>query len=365
MSFPLLRNGVVGVAALAALGHFFPLASDAPLASVSHASYVSPPAAGNTPADGSAPLIPGRIDSRLGVPDPATIDWPDGEAPAPALVELGRTLFFDQRLSENQQQSCATCHNPDLGFGDGQAKGMGTHGNRLGRNTPHLYNLAWSKALFWDGRATTLEEQALGPIQAKGEMGMDLPGLLVRLSTAPVYQQNFTAAFGTAGIDAPRIAAAIAAYERTIVSNHSAIDRYAQGDDHAMGPEARRGMALFVGKANCIACHSGPNFTDDSFHNLGLRDVDRGGAVIVAGALAEKAFKTPGLRNVALTGPYLHDGSETSLEGVVRFYNRGGDTPTPDALVRKLDLSDVEVADLVAFLGALTDPVATTRPAIP
>ena len=313
-------------------------------------------ASGVDAAEGNA-----RVDSRLGVPDLATIDWPDGEPPTKAQVDLGRTLFFDQRLSQNQVQSCATCHNPDLGFSDGQAKGLGTFGKRLGRNSPHLYNLAWSRALFWDGRATTLEEQALGPIQAPGEMGMDLTTLLTRLNAVPEYRTRFTAAYGAGDITAENIAKAIAAYERTIISADSAFDRYVRGNDQALGIEAKRGLALFVGKANCIACHSGPNFTDDSFHNLGVRDADPGREEIVSGVANAHAFKTPGLRNVALTSPYLHDGSEQSLEAVIRFYNRGGDAPTPNPLVRKLDLTDVEVSDLVAFLGSLTDPVALER----
>ena len=302
-----------------------------------------------------------QVDPRLGVPDVATIDWPDGEPPTKAQVDLGRTLFFDQRLSLNQVQSCATCHNPDLGFSDGQAKGLGTFGKRLGRNSPHLYNLAWSSALFWDGRATTLEEQALGPIQAPGEMGMDLPTLLTRLNAVPEYRTRFAVAYGAGDITAENIGKAIAAYERTIISANSAFDRYVKGNEHALGTEAKRGLALFVGKANCIACHSGPNFTDDSFHNLGTHDADPGREKIVSGVTNARAFKTPGLRNVALTAPYMHDGSEQSLEAVIRFYNRGGDAPTPDPLVRKLDLTDVEVSDLVAFLGSLTDPVALER----
>ena len=309
--------------------------------------------------------VPVRVDTRLGVPDPKTIDWPDGAEPSAHLVDLGRTLFFDTRLSRHENQSCATCHNPDLGFSDGMAKGFGTTGNQLGRNTPHLYNLAWSRLLFWDGRAETLEEQALGPIQAAGEMGMDLPLLLTRLAAVPAYQAQFATAFGSPGIDAPRIGQAIAAYERTIIASNTPFDRYATGDATAMGPEAIRGMQLFVGKANCIACHSGPNFTDDSFHNLGTKDQDVGRAAIEPGVTAERAFKTPGLRNVALSGPYLHDGSEASLEAVIRFYNRGGDAPTPDPLVKPLGLSEVEVSELVAFLGALTDPVARERPIVP
>jgi cytochrome c peroxidase len=245
------------------------------------------------------------------------------------------------------------------------ALGLGADGKRLGRNAPHLYNLAWSPTLFWDGRAASLEEQALGPIQAAGEMNMDLPALQKRLEAVPANHQQFATAYGSPGITSDRIGRAIANYQRTIVVRNTAFDRFMRGDDQALGPEAQRGMVLFVGKANCIACHSGPNFTDGSYHNLGTRDADRGRAAIEAGVLAERAFKTPGLRNIALSAPYLHDGSLGSLEAVVQFYNRGGDVPTPDALVKPLGLTDVEVAALVSFLGALTEPVALERPLVP
>lgn len=190
---------------------------------------------------------------------------------------------------------------------------------------------------------------------------MDLTTLLTRLNGVPEYRTRFTTAYGAGDITAENIAKAIAAYERTIISANSAFDRYVKGNEQALGNEAKRGLALFVGKANCIACHSGPNFTDDSFHNLGTHDADPGREKIDPGVTNARAFKTPGLRNVALTSPYLHDGSEQSLEAVIRFYIRGGDAPTPDPLVRKLDLTDVEVSDLVAFLGSLTDPVALER----
>ena len=304
------------------------------------------------------------IDRRLGTPDPDTIDYPDAP-PSKDVVELGRTLFFDNRLSGNQTQSCATCHNPDLGFGDGLALGLGSHNNRLGRNTPHLYNLAWNHIFFWDGRAATLEAQALGPIASKGEMDMDISQLLVRLQQVEAYKQRFATAYGSPGIDAERIGTAIAAFERTLVSRDAPFDRFAHGDAKAMSVQAQRGMALFVGKANCVACHSGPNFTDESFHHLGIKGEDRGRAAIQAGPMMEQAFKTPGLRNCLLTAPYMHDGSQASLEAVVRFYNRGGDAPTTDPLVKQLHLEELEIADLVAFLGALTDPIHVDRPAIP
>jgi cytochrome c peroxidase len=302
----------------------------------------------------------------LGVPDPASIEYPDGKPPSLSEIELGKTLFFDNRLSINRRQSCASCHNPDLGFGDGMSKGHGTMGESLGRNTPSIYNLAWNSLFFWDGRAASLEEQALGPIQSPDEMSMPLDSLFLRLKRAAFYRDAFERIYGKNGISGENLGKAIAAFERTLISNGSPFDKYAQGNKAAMEPEACNGMALFQGKAACIACHSGPNFTDESFRNIGLGDGDIGRSKIMAGATLRGAFKTPGLRNIALTPPYMHDGSEGSLESVVRYYNKGGNSPEGrDKLIRPLKLTDIEVRELVAFLGALTDPVKIIPPRIP
>jgi cytochrome c peroxidase len=303
----------------------------------------------------------------LSVPDPSTIEYPDGHPPAKLEVELGKTLFFDNRLSVNGKQSCASCHNPDLGFSDGMSKGHGTMGKGLGRNTPHCYNLAWNSVFFWDGRASSLEEQALGPIQSPGEMNMPLDTLIPRLKRVAWYQATFHTVYGgNESINKDNIGKAIASFERTLISNNSAFDKYMKGDKTAMIPDAVRGMELFKGKANCVACHSGPNFTDESFHNIGLGDGDIGRAKFVPGATMTGAFKTPGLRNVSLNAPYMHDGSEGSLEAVVRYYNKGGNAaPGRDKAIKPLNLSDNEIEDLVAFLGALTDPVKVAAPAIP
>ena len=233
------------------------------------------------------------------------------------------------------------------------------------RSAPHIYNLAWNKIFFWDGRAASLEEQALGPIEAEGEMNMPLTEVVARLEAVPQYQEMFKQVYGDEGIKDETIGRAIAAFERTVISKNSAFDRYLAGAEHALSAEAKHGMQLFVGKANCIACHSGPNFTDESFHNLGMKDDDIGRAKIVKADAMHKAFKTPGLRNVALTGPYMHDGSMGSLEEVVQFYNRGGDVASPDPLVKKLELTAEEERALIAFLGALTDPVHIEHPVIP
>ncbi len=302
----------------------------------------------------------------LGTPDPKTIEYPAGEAPSAKEVELGKILFYDERLSINQTQSCATCHNPDLGFSDGMAKGHGAMGKHVGRNAPHLYNLAWSSIFFWDGRAASLEEQALGPIQAPGEMNMPLDSLLPRLKKVAYYRNSFQSIYGKEGITKDNLGKAIASFERTLITNNSPFDRYLKGDHNAMTPSAVRGMALFSGKANCTACHSGPNFTDESFHNIGVPGDDEGRNKILAGATLKGAFKTPGLRNVTLTGPYMHDGSEKTLEEVVAFYNMGGkNKKNLDKLIKPLGCSEHEMQDLVAFLGALNDPLNVARPEIP
>ncbi|CAM2064383.1 C-type cytochrome [Sulfidibacter corallicola] len=305
----------------------------------------------------------------LGTPDVDDIEYPDDEPPDPAVVSLGKTLFFDTRLSKNQKMSCATCHNPDLGFGDGFGLGLGSEGNRLGRNTPHLYNLAWNVLFFWDGRAASLEDQALGPIEAEGEMNMNLDDLIPRLQKVPEYVEAFRKAFPAeqGRIDKHTLAAAIAGFERTLISDDSPFDRYLEGDAQAMSEEAKRGLALFKGKAKCINCHNGPNLTDNGFHNIGVGDgKDPGRGSILAGVTTQGAFKTPGLRNVVLTAPYMHDGSVGSLEAVVRHYV---DAPKQkknlSPLMVAIELDDFEILDLVAFMGALTDPVEIKPPVVP
>ena len=311
-------------------------------------------------------LTAGKAVEPLGVPNPERIEYPDDIPSSAAEINLGKVLFFDQRLSGNNHYSCASCHNPDLGFGDGLATGMGTLGNALGRNTPHLYNLAWNSVFFWDGRATSLEEQALGPIAAPGEMNMPLDQLIPKLRNVPFYVRAFATVYPDSGLTIENVARAIAAFERTLISMNSPFDRYQQGDRDALSPAAIRGLQLFTGKANCIVCHSGPNFTDESFHNIGIGGQDPGRAEVIKDTSLWGAFKTPGLRNTALTAPYMHDGSLPSLEAVVRFYNMGRQhSKAVSELIKPLQLSEREIFDLVAFLGALTDPLVIVKPSMP
>lgn len=300
----------------------------------------------------------------LGTPDPEDIEYPDGAPPEDAEIRLGKTLFFDTRLSGNGQMSCATCHNPQFGFSDGQRVSLGANGNKLRRNTPHLYNLAWGTIFFWDGRAKTLEDQALMPVASHDEMNMPLDKLIGKLKTVKFYQDNFQKVYPDAGLTEKTLASAIASFERTIVSRNSPFDMYLQGDKQAISPAAVRGIKLFQGKANCIACHQGPNLTDDSFHNIGITGADQGRAEILKNPYFSGAFKTPGLRNVALTAPYMHDGSVDTLKDVIRFYNLGGNKGA-DPLIKPLHLTEEEMDDLVAFLNSLTEPVNIALPQIP
>jgi len=288
-----------------------------------------------------------------------------------AKVELGRQLYFDKRLSKDNSTSCATCHRPDHGWADPDPVSAGIGRQKGGRNAPTVLNAAYMPLQFWDGRAATLEEQALGPIQNPIEMGMTMVEALDRIKAIPGYVEQFQRIFGTAPNDAG-VAKAIAAFERTVISTNSPFDRYLKGDRSAMSPEAVRGMRLFNGKAHCTPCHSGPNFSDGAFHNLGVgyrngKFADEGRSVVTKNPKDLGAFKTPGLRSIALNPPYLHDGSEKTLADVVEFYNRGGvANPNLDPLMLPLNLTTREKSDLVAFLEALTGaPLHITAPALP
>lgn len=300
----------------------------------------------------------------LGTPDVDDIEYPDDEPHSAREVELGKKLYFDPRLSKNKNQSCATCHNPDLGLSDGVAMGIGSSGDIVGRNAPHVYNLAWGSIFFWDGRAATLEEQALGPIVSEVEMQMTPEGVVERLRAVPYYRQEFVDIYGELSFD--NVGRALAAFERTLISDNSPFDQYIAGNKNALSPSAERGLGLFVGKANCILCHDGENFTDDSFHNIGINSSDDGRFAIDPEPELKGAFKTPGLRNIVFSAPYMHDGSLSSLEQVVEHYNGGAvNTPNRSPLIKPLQLTAQEKADLVAFMAALTDPVVVERPVLP
>jgi cytochrome c peroxidase len=275
-----------------------------------------------------------------------------------ARVALGRRLFFDPILSADGTVACATCHRPDHGFASPEARPQGV-GNRVApRNAPTLFNRAYGKAFFWDGRAASLEEQALEPIANPAEMGSSVADAVARLRADAAYKARFAAAFDD-GVTAANLGKALAGFERVLLRGDSPIDRFRQrGERDAMTAAERHGLWLYESKGQCWRCHSGPNFTDEGFHNTGVgwgRSPPDLGRHAVTGKDADRGkFKTPTLRGVGLTAPYMHDGSLRSLEEVVEFYDRGGGAnPNLDPAVRPLGLTGDERRDLVAFLKAL------------
>src|SRR6266581_3612492 len=293
---------------------------------------------------------------------PDTIPFPASNPYTIAKMALGKVLYFDTRLSAANLLSCAACHNPAYGWGDGQPRGIG-HGMRvLGRRSPTIINAAFGLVFMWDGRAATLEQQALGPIQADVEMNLPLEDLLVRLKTIPEYGPLFKAAFAEQEITAPQIANAIATYERTVVSARAPFDAWIEGDEKAISDAARRGFVTFNTKGNCASCHSGWNFTDDSFHDIGLPSEDIGrGKFLPSVVKLRYAFKTPGLREITRRGPYMHDGTVSTLDAVVEHYDKGGiERPSRSELMKPLRLSTQEKFDLLAFLNTLTSTLVPT-----
>ena len=287
---------------------------------------------------------------------PDSVPFPENSPYSAAMARLGERMFQDPILSGNNQSSCATCHQQGNNWQDGVAKATGLDGLPLPRRTPTLWNMAWGNLYFWDGRAKTLEEQVLGPMQNPREMGQQMEQLVNELSQSADYQQMFAEAFPeTPVIGEKTISQALATYVRTIVSPEAPFDRWIAGDESAISEGAKRGFGLFVGKGNCSACHAGWNFTDNSFQDIGLPGEDRGRGAVINVAKLDHAFKTPTLRNVAERGPYMHDGSVATLEAVIDHYNgRFLKRPTLARDMRDINLTDAEKADLVEFLKALT-----------
>jgi cytochrome c peroxidase len=305
------------------------------------------------------------IETPLGLPP---VPLPADNPPTAASIALGRKLFFDVRLSADDTVSCATCHNPELSFTDGLPGSRGI-GKKIGRrNAPTVLNAAYYSSFFWDGRAATLEHQAGFPIANPDEMGQSHDLSIKKFEKIPEYKKEFDQVYGPGRLTIEKIEMALASYERTLVSGDSPFDRYMYGrDDTALSPEALRGMKIFMDKkrGNCSTCHTigetYATFSDGKFHNLGaglnskgeLTDLGRYEQTKVE---ADKgAFRTPDLRNVAKTGPYMHDGSLKTLKDVVDFYDGGGSAnPQLDPEIKELKLTESERAALVAFLESLT-----------
>lgn len=313
------------------------------------------------------------------------LNEPPDNPTTPEKAALGRLLFFDPILSANNDISCATCHHPDYGFADGLPRAIGAGGSGVGpnrtggvelaRNTPTLWNVGYATSFFWDGRSASLEEELFVPLTHPDEMGVDDPQALVdELRAIPEYVELFDQAFGggESAVSVENIQRAIAAFERTLISNMSPFDRYAAGDVNALTPQQRRGLNLFRSAATrCFECHIAPTFASDTFRIIGVPDApglphDPGRAGVTPDG-QDGAFKVPTLRNIALTAPYMHNGVFQTLEEVIDFYAQGGGrahgVENVDPFVQGFDLTEQEKADLVAFLYALTDE--SNMPPIP
>lgn len=295
----------------------------------------------------AALVVPLGLDLYVPVPDdnPITLQ----------KIEQGRRLFADTRLSRDGTIACTSCHDPERAFTKPDAVSPGVFGRRGRRNSPTVLNRAWGRAFFWDGRAATLEEQVLRPIEDPNEMDVPLAEASRRV-----------------GLSSEEVARALATYLRSLMSGDSRFDRYVAGDRQALSLQEQHGLRLFRGRGNCTVCHVGPNFTDEKLHNTGIawapadagasstgQFTDEGGAAITGRPSERGAFKTPTLREVARTSPYMHDGSLATLEGVVDFYNRGGrKSPSIDPEMEPLGFTDDDQRALVAFLRSLSSGAA-------
>lgn len=284
-------------------------------------------------------------------------------------IALGEQLFFDPRLSGDDTMSCATCHSPEKAFGDGLATAKGAKGKVLTRNSPSLLNVGFYNSYFWDGRAKTLEEQALLPIESPEEMNQNLDELERELSAIPGYVKQFKRVFHTE-VTRQGIAQALAAFQRSLVTGPSPVDRYLAGEEGALSDSAKRGLDLFQGDAGCARCHRGPTLSDGKFYRLGVSFADPGLSSVTGRKEDAGKFRTPSLRNIAETGPYMHDGSKATLFEAIEFYYRGAPARAPDGAMLDIEplsgRSYSEIADLVAFLEALTGELpAVGSPELP
>ena len=282
---------------------------------------------------------------------------PKDNPTTPAKVALGKQLFFDPRLSGDNKMSCATCHLPTKAFADGLRFSKGNKGKPLSRNTQSALNVGHLSALFWDGRAGSLEQQALGPIQSADEMNQNLDALVKELQAVKGYARQFQKIFRRV-VNKQDIAKSLAAFQRTLVTRNSPFDRYLAGDKNALSASAKAGLQLFKGDAGCIRCHNGPLLSDGKYYRIGAGRPDKGRGLVTKKRKDLYKFRTPPLRNVSETGPYMHDGSFQSLFDVVQFYYRGVPSRGPQGT--KLDIEPLvgqsfsEIDSIVAFLKSLT-----------
>ena len=301
--------------------------------------------------------VPADLKEKYRRPD--AIPSPPSNPLTPEKAELGKTLFFDPRLSRTGAVSCASCHNPAFDWSDGLGRGLGVTGVPLPRKTPTVLNAAWLSALMWDGRAGSLEQQAILPITAEHEMGMPLEDAVQRVKSIPGYAPLFEAAYPGVPIGAETLLGALASFQRTLVSADSPFDKWIAGDEEAISNAAKRGFMVFNEAGRCSKCHSGWRLTDDSFHDIGLKSADKGRGEFAPPSVVimQHAFKTPTLRDFRLSGPYMHDGSMTTLDEVIDHYEDGGaKRPSLSPEMKAVTLSAQERADLIAYLKTLQGP---------
>lgn len=344
-------------------------------------------------------LAPSPSSAARPVSPPALAPLPPPPSPpenptTPEKVALGKNLFFDRRLSGDGTMSCATCHDPETGFADALPISLSYPTTRNWRNSPGLVNAAYRKTLFRDGRSSSLEEQALFPMMSPFEMNRNLDYVEEVLKTVPAYVEAFRSVFG-GEITRQRVAMAIAAFERTLLSRDTPLDRHLRGEPEALSARQRAGLELFLGKAGCATCHNGPNLTDERFHNLGVPEEPKAkedprvlatarfvgkvsgfaeyrtltedpGRFLVTRAPEDwKAFATPPLREVASTAPYMHNGALATLDDVIDFYDRGGGDPKKSPMLRPLGLSREEKESLREFLATgLSGRMPESRPPV-
>jgi len=307
------------------------------------------------------------------------VEHPAANPHSKAKAELGKALFFDGRLSGSRQMACASCHDPDLAWADGRTVSFGHDRKALKRNSPSVQNAAFKSSFFWDGRAPSLEAQALAVLENPDEMRAETETLPARLKKVAGYPELFEAAFGDAAISTERIAQALACYQRTLVGGRSRFDAFLGGKAEALTDAEVRGLHVFRTEGRCLNCHNGPTFSDGKFHDVGLsyygRELEDLGRFRVTKDKADVgAFRTPSLRNVGKTGPYMHNGL-FDLDGVLRMYNAGTPTlrpreaqkddplfPTKSPLLKPLGLNKQDLADLEAFLRSLDEPLVRVRP---
>lgn len=312
----------------------------------------------------------------------------------PEKIELGKKLFFDRRLSGDGTMSCASCHMPEQGFGDGQDISLSYPTTKNWRNSPTLINVAFSQYLFWDGRATSLEDQALFPMMSAFEMNQNLDFLEEEIRVVPEYSEAFKKVFG-GDVTRERIAMAIAAFERTLISRNAPLDRYLEGDANALSSDAKKGLEIFTGKGKCSECHYGVNLSDDKFYALNVPEnpdyqndprvtatrrfvakvyhyedyrnlnEDPGRYLITKNREDWKAFKNPTLRDIAKTGPYMHNGTFKTIEEVIEFFDQGGGKG--NTVLKPLELTAQEKAQIKTFLLEATtgEEIQITFPVIP